>query len=155
MTLDSNGEVVFNKSMKTNERKPEMTTANAQIAQHLNIVESAIKEVQEWAHVLFVKFVSGRPRFVSKKVVKQENKEMETRVEKVMYCNPESLRGVLIGDTFLVGKTSLYKVMKIKNQYFVWEKNGVEYTSHPGGYCYEKYKVEVVGEYVREIQPRW
>lgn len=42
---------------------------NAQIAQHLNIAEALIAEVQEWAHVLFVKFISGRPRFVSKKAV--------------------------------------------------------------------------------------
>lgn len=48
-----------------------MTTATAQIANHLNIVESVIVEVQEWAHVLFVRFASGRPRFVSKKVVKK------------------------------------------------------------------------------------
>lgn len=41
---------------------------NAQVAQHLNIAESLIAEIQEWAHVLFVRFVSGRPRFVSKKV---------------------------------------------------------------------------------------
>lgn len=42
---------------------------NAQIAQHLNIAEALIAEVQEWAHVLFVRFTSGRPLFVSKKVV--------------------------------------------------------------------------------------
>ena len=41
---------------------------NAAIAQHLNIAESMIASVEEWAHVLFVRFVSGRPRFVSKKV---------------------------------------------------------------------------------------
>lgn len=57
-----------------------MTTANAQIAAHLNIAESAISSVEEWASVLFVKFTTGRPRFVSKKVVK-ETKEMEPTVE--------------------------------------------------------------------------
>lgn len=42
---------------------------NAAIAQKLNILESAILEIQEWAHVLLVRFVGGC-RFVSKKVVK-------------------------------------------------------------------------------------
>lgn len=40
------------------------------VANHLNIAESLISEIQEWASVLWVRFVSGRPRFVSKKVVK-------------------------------------------------------------------------------------
>ena len=47
-----------------------------QIAQHLNILESAIAQVEEWANVLFVRFIKGSPRFVSKKV-----KEKETMVE--------------------------------------------------------------------------
>lgn len=37
------------------------------IAQHLNILDSAIIEVQEWASVIWVKFVGGC-RFVSKKI---------------------------------------------------------------------------------------
>jgi hypothetical protein len=37
------------------------------IATHLNILDSAIIEVQEWASVLWVKFVGG-VRFVSKKI---------------------------------------------------------------------------------------
>lgn len=45
-----------------------MTTATAQIASHLNIAETIIATVEEWAHVLFVRFTIGRPRFVSKKV---------------------------------------------------------------------------------------
>lgn len=46
-----------------------MSTVTA-VAKHLNLVETLIAEVQEWAHVLFVRFTSGSPRFVSKKVVK-------------------------------------------------------------------------------------
>lgn len=42
------------------------------VANHLNITESLIAEIQEWASVLWVRFVSGRPRFVSKKVLKVE-----------------------------------------------------------------------------------
>lgn len=41
----------------------------AQIAQHLSISENQIKSVEEWAHVLFVRFNAGRPRFVSKSAV--------------------------------------------------------------------------------------
>lgn len=51
------------------------------VARHLNIVESAITEIQEWAHVLFVKFVAGRPRFVSKKI--KENSMFKGNVEYV------------------------------------------------------------------------
>jgi hypothetical protein len=50
-----------------------MTTATAAIANHLNIAESIISSVEEWAHVLFVRFVGRRPRFVSKKVTKMES----------------------------------------------------------------------------------
>lgn len=52
---------------------------NAQIARHLNIVESAIVRVEEWANVIFavIKGVGGR--FISKKVVKK----MEITVEKL------------------------------------------------------------------------
>lgn len=46
-----------------------MAATTVAIAQHLNIAEFLIAEVQEWAHVLFVRFTSGRPRFVSKKVI--------------------------------------------------------------------------------------
>lgn len=40
------------------------------IAQHLNVTESAILEVQEWARVLWVRVRGIGARFVSKKVVK-------------------------------------------------------------------------------------
>lgn len=38
------------------------------IAQHLNLAEELILEVQEWAKVLWVRIKGMRPRFVSKKV---------------------------------------------------------------------------------------
>ncbi|MEM9116870.1 MAG: hypothetical protein AAGD09_03195 [Cyanobacteria bacterium P01_F01_bin.56] len=43
---------------------------NAVIAQHLNIAESLIAEVQEWAHVLWVRVKGLGARFVSKKIAK-------------------------------------------------------------------------------------
>jgi len=42
---------------------------NAQIAQHLNVAESAITRVEEWVNVLFVVVKGLGARFVSKKVV--------------------------------------------------------------------------------------
>jgi hypothetical protein len=45
---------------------------NTAIAQHLNVTESAIIEVQEWARVLWVRVKGLGARFVSKKVVKME-----------------------------------------------------------------------------------
>ena len=46
-----------------------MTTAATAIAQHLNVAESLIAKIEEWAHVLFVRFIGRRPRFVSKRVI--------------------------------------------------------------------------------------
>lgn len=54
-----------------------MTAANAAIANHLNIAEGIIASVEEWTHVLFVRFIGRRPRFVSKKVVKMEGTEKQ------------------------------------------------------------------------------
>lgn len=44
----------------------------AAVARHLNVAESAIVRVEEWAHVLFVVVKGLGARFVSKKVVKVE-----------------------------------------------------------------------------------
>jgi hypothetical protein len=60
-----------------------MTTATAAIANHLNIAEDIITEVQEWVHVLFVRFVGRRPRFVSKKVVEDKAMTQGQLVEKM------------------------------------------------------------------------
>lgn len=60
-----------------------MTTATAAIANHLNIAEAIITEVQEWAHVLFVRFVGRRPRFVSKKVVEVSKEIPESVTRKI------------------------------------------------------------------------
>jgi len=49
---------------------------NAAIAQHLNVAESAIVRIEEWAHVLFVVCKKLGARFVSKKVVKVEKTQI-------------------------------------------------------------------------------
>ena len=52
---------------------------NAAIAQHLNVTESAIIEVQEWARVLWVRVKGLGARFVSKKVAKMEGTEKQIK----------------------------------------------------------------------------
>lgn len=51
------------------------------IAQHLNLAEQLITEVQEWATVLWVRIKGMRPRFVSKKVRKMTEAEYESMWE--------------------------------------------------------------------------
>lgn len=79
-----------------------MTTATAAIAQHLNIAEAIIAEVQEWASVLFVRFIGRRPRFVSKKVV-------------VMITRSEAAKAIA---------AAIQKFEKEKYECSVWEKGG-------------------------------
>ena len=54
-------------------KQPAMNTQA--IASHLNILDSAIIEIQEWASVLWVKFAGG-VRFVSKKVAQEPKVEV-------------------------------------------------------------------------------
>jgi len=51
----------------------------AAIASHLNVADSAIVEVQEWARVLWVRVKGLGARFVSKKVVNQMNVQYQMR----------------------------------------------------------------------------
>lgn len=48
---------------------------NTQIAQHLNIAESTILKIEEWANVFFVVCRKIGARFVSKKVVTMKTRE--------------------------------------------------------------------------------
>lgn len=68
------------------------------IAQHLNLTEESILEVQEWARVLWVRIKGMRPKFVSKKVVKMEK-------------TPDNLAQALLNAGFA--------------QANVWQKNGL------------------------------
>jgi hypothetical protein len=47
------------------------------IAQHLNLAEELIVEVQEWARVLWVRIKGMRPKFVSKRVAKSVKLSLE------------------------------------------------------------------------------
>lgn len=52
------------------------------IAQKLNIAETAIFEIQEWANVLWVKFVGGC-RFVSKSINQITGDKVDISLEKI------------------------------------------------------------------------
>lgn len=54
---------------------------NAAIAQKLNVLESAIVRVEEWANVLFVVVKGLGARFVSKKVVKVMSRPVLKQIE--------------------------------------------------------------------------
>jgi len=77
-------------------------TITTAIANHLNIVESVITQVEEWASVLFVRFVKGSPRFVSKKIG-EGKMEME-----VTFQNPKGFRKV--ADFSVEDSTNKYQV---------------------------------------------
>jgi hypothetical protein len=54
------------------------------IANHLNVAEAAITEVQEWARVLWVRVKGLGARFVSKKVVEMdEGKTVAEKLEEI------------------------------------------------------------------------
>jgi hypothetical protein len=57
------------------------------IATHLNIVDSAIIEIQEWASVLWVKFIGG-VRFVSKKIGAKKM-ELSAEDEYLLQCEQD------------------------------------------------------------------
>ena len=67
---------------------------NAAIAQHLNVAQTAILEIQEWASVLWVRVQGLGARFVSKKVIKmsvydQIKQEFEIALESVIEALPK------------------------------------------------------------------
>ena len=60
-----------------------MTTAITAIANHLNVSESAVVRVEEWANVLFAVVTGIGARFVSKKIVEDKTMTKEQMVEKM------------------------------------------------------------------------
>jgi len=98
------------------------------IAQHLNIAADAIVKIEEWAQVLWVKFVGGC-KFVSKKVIKMTSFPF---INKPM---PESVKAQTVHQVFV----------KIGNQKYV-----VKYYSNEGSNrAWNKLKNEV------KAQSRW
>jgi hypothetical protein len=66
--------MLFNSKCREQRNKAMNVTA---IANHLNVAESAIIEVQEWARVLWVRIKGLGARFVSKKVSNRTIKVIE------------------------------------------------------------------------------
>ena len=91
---------------------------NAAIAQHLNILESAIVKVEEWANVLFVVAKGIGARFVSKKVAKVEVKTLKT-VKKT------SASGMVSWDKGMKFREddSIWEVTTAKNTRIYWDSN--------------------------------
>lgn len=77
---------------------------NAQIAQYLNIAESSIIRVEEWANVLFVVVRGFGARFVSKKVTKMSNIPAPRQTSH----STEWSDGVNLSATVVVSKHNLY-----------------------------------------------
>jgi len=65
---------------------------NSAIATKLNVLESAIVRIEEWAHVLFVVVKGLGARFVSKKVVK------EVTVENIKVTKETSASALIMWD---------------------------------------------------------
>jgi len=91
---------------------------NAAIAQHLNILESAIVKVEEWANVLFVVAKGIGARFVSKKVVKVEVKTLKT-------VKRTSASGMVCWDKGRKFKEggSVWETISTKNTRIYWDSN--------------------------------
>jgi hypothetical protein len=91
-----------------------MTTATLQIANSLNIIETAIVRIEEWANVFFVVAKGIGGRFVSKKVVKvvKEEKNMNLTVDRIAWA--------------------LRKLPSLNAK--VWKKHGLERVYITGGY---------------------
>ncbi|MDJ0579044.1 hypothetical protein [Crocosphaera sp.] len=51
------------------------------VARFLKIAQDAIAEVHEWGNCFFVKFVKGSPRFVTKKIRKNNRQKFEEAKE--------------------------------------------------------------------------
>jgi len=89
------------------------------IAGWLKITRKEIKHVEEWANVLFVRFIKGSPRFVSKKAlsfvpeVTPQPKQKSTK-EQVKTFNPERL-------FYLFHKNDVRQALKTGNGLFAVE----------------------------------
>ena len=84
----------------------------AQISQYLNIPETQILEIREWAYVYFVCVKGRRPTFVGKKKV-----EIEPKLHKIQVCTGSEYhtterRGAMVK----VGSVPIYEKFKAAEQ---------------------------------------
>lgn len=88
---------------------------NTAIAQHLNVVEDAILEVQEWARVLWVRVKGLGCRFVSKKVAKKmELAELEGSEKQVKWA--KEIRANWLAEAYQTKEKFEQKIVDAKHQ---------------------------------------
>jgi hypothetical protein len=113
-----------------------MNFSQSAIATKLNILDSAIIEIQEWANVLWVKFIGGC-RFVSKKngVNKMALEQHELSVS--------GLNGWRVGQKFRDGNRVL-EIAEITGESPRHEIDGVTYEGDADGYADREWTVQTV-----------
>ena len=106
----------------------------AQIANHLNVVESAIVRVEEWAHVLFVVVKGLGARFVSKKVAAVQT------IKTIFKNSSSALRIWKTGQQFRENG-AVWEITSAVNTRIYWDRNQDD----------EIAEWEIEGAFVREI----
>ena len=101
----------------------------ATIATHLNVLESAITKVEEWANCLFVVVKGLGARFVSKKVVTDK----PSTIEYTWSVPADSLVCRRVGQKFRIDGQG-YEVTKILSHGPFHEDEGVTYHGYADGY---------------------
>lgn len=88
----------------------------AQVAQHLNVSPNQIKRCEEWSKVLFVVVHGCRPRFVSKKVLKTMEDQMNEYLASCQaqddYCDKVEAMAAHLYDCLPVGSNPTYSVIQ-------------------------------------------
>lgn len=135
---------------------------NAQIAQHLNIAESAITRIEEWAKVLFVIAKGIGARFVSKKVVKMMKIEDAEKIASKIA--PGRTVSVIDDGRVIVRRASNEEIAKLADYGFrdgVWIDPDGTYANPPQKSLAEKYEdaikwtgagVHLKIEFVKELK---
>jgi hypothetical protein len=112
-----------------------MNFNQSSIATKLNILDSAIIEIQVWANVLWVRFVGGC-RFVSKKIgAKKMTEQHELSVS--------GLNGWRVGQKFRDGDRVL-EITEITGESPRHEIDGVTYEGDADGYADREWTVQHV-----------
>lgn len=127
------------------------------VAKHLNILESTIVEVQEWANVLWVRFTKRRPRFVSKKIKQQIKTKIRVFKKSVTYKS-------IVNNISFYGYRSSEEISKISDQELIkeWHYSKLAHVAiryrermfHNGryGYCPLQTMGQVNETYLKKLQ---
>jgi hypothetical protein len=114
------------------------------IASHLNIIDSAIIEIQEWANVLWVKFIGG-VRFVSKKIGAKVV-ELEKHNLTVHGLNPWTP-----GKKFK-NLDRVLEIVEVTGETPMYEIEGVTHEGYPDSYADREWVVQhVTAKFVKNV----